>query len=57
MSKITDYIKEKFTDLSPDNFNALNQYQKNVEHVNKIYDLIYDKISKGNEILIYVYIV
>lgn len=50
MPDIIGYIKEKFTDLSPTKFNNINQYQKDIEQVNKIYDMIYEKISKGYQI-------
>ncbi|MCA9495822.1 MAG: hypothetical protein KC589_02680 [Nanoarchaeota archaeon] len=54
MPDIIGYIKEKFTDLSPTKFNDINQYQRDVEQVNKIYDMIYDKISKGYQILTFI---
>lgn len=49
MSKISDYIKDKFSDLSPQLFNNIKQYELDVESVNEIYERVYDKISLGYE--------
>lgn len=49
MSKIYDYIKDKFSDLSPRLFNNIKQYELDIESVNEIYERVYNKISLGYE--------